>query len=745
MEQHNGMKHTFFFTLGLLTHRYRWFIITLWIGILIASIPCMPHLISPFKTTGFIDENASSTVESRAVNQAFGYDRKNLLIVMYQSNTLLNTNPLFIKKIKKSLADLNKLSIKHEIIFPGQNKQQLAKDKHSAYAVVIIKDPLPINDKQLTLLKAAIKTPSHMQILFGGEPFFIEAVNKQTQIDLFRADLIATPIAVITLLLIFGTIIAAIIPIVLGGACALIILTVLFCIAHFFTLSIFTLNIALLLGLCLCLDYSLLIISRFREELDKRVHIAEVIAVTQATAGKAIFFSAIAVFTSLSALLFFPINILFSVAVGGMTAVIIAMFTSMIVLPAVLAIIKNHINKLPVRRTPPHKRSSSNIWRKIATAIVYRPRIYCALILTILLMLGYPFLSAKFGISDYHIFPNHSESRLFFDDYSASYNENELSPITMIVRADSTPILSQKNLNKIYTLTQKLKKNSLIARVNGITATDPQLTTQQYYPLYHIAKKSMNLPSKQLLETTTRRHFTLINIISRYPDNSHKTERLISDLQKMPAAKGLSFAVIGNAVSKQDVLKSISQRLPYALLWIVISTYFILLFLLRSLFLPIKAILMNFLSLSACYGALVLVFQDGYLHHLLNFDPQGLLDISLLVIIFCALFGFSMDYEVFLLTRIKESYDSTHNHEESIISGIEKSSRIITSAAIIVIFICGSFMVADVLMVKAFGLGIAVAIFVDAFLIRTVMVPSTMILLKSWNWYLPKWLNRCLP
>lgn len=154
---------------------------------------------------------------------------------------------------------------------------------------------------------------------------------------------------------------------------------------------------------------------------------------------------------------------------------------------------------------------------------------------------------------------------------------------------------------------------------------------------------------------------------------------------------------------------------------------------------------MNLLSLSACYGALYLVFQVGYFHEFLNFEPQGMLDVSLLVIIFCALFGFSMDYEVFLLTRIKEAYDLSHDSKKSIIFGLEKSSKIITSAALIVIVTCGSFLFAQVLVVKAFGLGISVAIFIDAFLIRSLLVPSTMILLKSWNWYLPKWLDRIIP
>jgi RND superfamily putative drug exporter len=249
----------------------------------------------------------------------------------------------------------------------------------------------------------------------------------------------------------------------------------------------------------------------------------------------------------------------------------------------------------------------------------------------------------------------------------------------------------------------------------------------------------------QLLETTTRQNFTLITLTSKYPINSDQTKTLIADLSQLKTYQGLEVGLTGTPVDNWNVLNIISEHLLSAIIWIMVFTYLVLLILLRSVFLPLKAILMNLLSLSACYGALVLVIQDGHFHHWLNFQPQGMLDISLLVIIFCAVFGFSMDYEVFLLTRIKESYESTHDNDKSIIFGIEKSSRIITSAALIVIFICGSFLVADVLMVKAFGLGIAVAIFVDAFLIRTILVPATMSLLQSWNWYLPTWLGKVLP
>ncbi len=258
-------------------------------------------------------------------------------------------------------------------------------------------------------------------------------------------------------------------------------------------------------------------------------------------------------------------------------------------------------------------------------------------------------------------------------------------------------------------------------------------------------KKLKNSDLKQWLDTTTSNDATLVNIVSKYSLHSDQTNKLVDELQAIKPPRGMSFYLTGVPVINDDIFDSIWAHLPYALLWIMASSYFILLLLLRSIVLPLKAIVMNLLSLCACYGALVFIIQEGHFAAYLNFQAQGMLDISILVIIFCALFGFSMDYEVFLLSRIKEYYEITGSNPRSIIFGIEKTSRIITSAALIVILLCGSFLVADVLMVKAFGLGIAVAIFVDAFLIRTLLVPSTMILLKKWNWYLPQWLSKIIP
>ena len=738
------MHDTKFYRLGQLICRSRWIIIGLWLVIILACIPFLIGTLAPFSTTGFIDEHSNSAQAQRHLNKTLGYDNHNQIIIIYNSKKLLATGSAFQNKIKESVRHFKSIPVNYELILPANNKKMMSKDKHTAYAVVIVKKKQPIDNTVVDQFKSALKTPADMTVELGGEAIFIEDINNQTQEDLYKADFIATPVSIIVLILVFGSLVAALLPVLLGGGCALIILTILYILGHAFTLSIFTLNIALLLGLCLSLDYSLFIISRFRDELKNNSNITEVIAITQATAGKAILFSGLTVFASLSALLLFPINILFSVAVGGLTAVFIAVVNAIVFLPAILAVLKTKIDYLSLSSLRKNKVPRANFWRWLAQKVIYRPFLYFTLILIFLLALGHPFLSAQFGVSDFRILPKDSVPRHFYDTYDKQFSENELTPILLLVQTPNA-ILSRQNIGKLYDLALHLKRNPLIKQVNSIVTTDSNISESQYYKLYHASAHTMSSTIKQLLDTTTRHALTVMTIISKYHEDSPETKKLIAELRALKPPSGMSIQLTGIPVSNDDLLLSISHTLPYALLWIIGSTYFILLILLRSLFLPLKAILMNILSLCACYGALVLVFQDGYLHQLLNFEPQGSLDISLLVIIFCALFGFSMDYEVFLLSRIKECYESSQDNEQSIIFGIEKSSRIITSAAIIVISLCFSFLVADVLMIKAFGLGIAVAIFVDAFLIRIILVPTTMVLLQKWNWYLPKWLDKLIP
>lgn len=740
------MQSTLFYRMGKWIYTFRIPILVIWFLAVLCCTPLIPNLMTPFQNTGFVDENSQSAKADEYLDRKLGYN--NRFIIIYHSAKLEATSQEFERKVNESLADLKSYPIKHQIILPSMNKKQISEDKHTAYVVVLFNNATTINSNLLEQFKQSIKKPKGMSLVLGGEPIFIDGVNKQTQKDLFHADTIAAPIATIVMILIFGSLSAAMVPVVLCGGCALMILTTLYILGHLLSLSIFTINIALLLGICLSLDYSLFIISRFREELREQeqstIDFSHAIAVTVATAGKAVFFSGLAVFISLAALLFFPVNILFSVGVGGLTAVFIAVFIAVIVLPAVLGILKTQINRLPVRLFKTGRSTRASSWRRLASTVIKRPILFFLSAMTILLLLGTPFLKARLGVSDVHILPEHSESQQFFDMYTQNFNDYELTPIQLIIGTKNGSILSKKYIDKTYDFAQKLQRKKLVKEVNSIV-TDPDLKKAQYQSLYNSSMRNSNPSINMLLKTTTRKQFTVMSVVSDHDANSPEIKTLIEQLHAMKPGAGLTLQITGTPVTNHDVLKSISRIFPYAMVWIIVLTYIILLILLRSIFLPLKAILMNVLSLTATYGVLVFIFQEGHLHQLLNFTPQGIVDISLMVIIFCALFGFSMDYEVFLLTRIHESYKKTHHNNESIIYGIEHSSRIITSAALIVIVTCGSFMVADVLMVKEFGLGIAVAIFVDAFIVRSVLVPATMALVKEWNWYLPKWLDRLLP
>lgn len=730
------MGKSAFFKLGDIIYRFRVAILCIWVIIFCACIPFLPHLMTPFQSAGFVAEGSESAETNDFLDQHLsGYQHQ--LILLYQSQQITTDQPRYLKKIKYSLKHLKYFSLPHEIIYPTADNHQIAADHKTAYAVIFFKEKATLTHEQLTELKKIIRTPKGMTLWMGGEAVFSDSINQQTARDLYHADQYALPLSILVFILVFGSVIAALMPLLLGGGCALVILIGLYTLGHFFHLSVFTINIALLLGLCLSLDYALFIISRFKEELQQHsVH--DAICITLATAGKAIFFSGLAVFISLSALLMFPINILFSMGMGGLTAVFFAVSLAMLLLPACLCLLKHRINALSIYRPKPFSSSKTSWWLKLATTVVHHRILFFLAPLALLLVLSYPFLHVIAGISGYRILGDHSDSQLFFEHYQKHFKEHTLTPITVLVTTTHGTIRSAKNIRALYDLTQTLKKNPFISDVHGLTSILPhQHTAEDYVLLYQSLKTRPNPEIKKLLTMTSGSHFTVLTVVSRYGIHTPETKALVAQLRQLHP-KGLTIALTGMPAIHTDVLKAVSERFPYVLLWIMCLTYFILLWLLRSVILPLKAILMTLLSLCASYGVLVFVFQEGHLQQWLHFQAQGIVDLNLLIIIFCALFGFSMDYEVFLLTRMHEYYLKTKETEQSIIYGIVKSSRIITSAALIVMVLCGSFMVADVLMVKAFGLGIAVAIFVDAFIIRTLLVPSTMALLKQWSWYYPK-------
>lgn len=722
----------FFYQLGLLAYRFRYAVIVIWLLGLLSSIPVLKHIMEPFQSSGFENIKSQSYETDKLLADTVGYN-KHRILVLFKKESDTVSNFLMEKEVDKALSKLDHVAYAHKVLFQ--------KGKNSTLAIIAFKDDIDLIGEDIQALKDLIKKPKHLNIYFGGDDVFVETVNKQTEKDLFRADMIAAPVSVITLLFVFGSFTAAFMPMLLGGCCAMMMFSMLYHLAHHFDLSIFTINIALLLGLCLSLDYALFIICRFREELhEPKQNIQTVIARTMATAGKAVFFSGLAVFASLSALLLFPINILISVGIGGLTAVFLAVIGAITLLPALLSVIQKGIDFGTIFKTGFHQ---NRFWHRLASTVIARPLLFVIFGLSLLVTLSLPLQNLKLGISDYHILPEKSEGRAFFNQYAKVFDENSLSPITVVFESN-TPILSEKNIKAVYEVIDEIRDIKAVKKVEGYLSWLPTKSLEEYQKLYALDDKNLPPDIRKMLATSVSKHVSVIQVISHYSSESKATQDLVKELRNIHH-KGLDIHVTGVPATNTDVFDGIKKESPKALRLIMLVTFLVLMVLLHSIFLPFKAIVMNLLSLCATYGVLVYVFQDGHLHQFFNFEPQGSLDISMMVIIFCALFGFSMDYEVFLLSRIQESYQKHKNNKLSIVFGIEHSARIITSAALIVIVLCSSFLVADVLMVKAFGLGIAVAIFIDAFIIRTFLVPAIMTLTESINWYFPRWLSKLFP
>ncbi|MDA8561881.1 MMPL family transporter [Gammaproteobacteria bacterium] len=738
------MQNDLFYKCGKVVYKFRWTFVSIWLALILSSIPFLPNLMDPFTEIGFKDPSSQSYTANTLLNKKLGYSY-NQFIVMYSSDNLLATSSKYKKDIKESLIDVDKISTEHQIIYPSKQNNQISKNKHKAYAVILFKGGQEANEDLLSKFKKAIKEPKHLMMKVGGEPIFLEDTKVQTQMDMYSAEYIATPVAIITMLIVLGSVVSASIPIILGAISAFLTLFMLYILGNNFSLSVFTLNIALLVGLCLILDYSLLIINRFRDELHLGASSLQAVIITQATAGKAVFFSALAVLISLSALLFFKINILFSVGIGGVSAVLVAFFTAFFLLPAILGILGQKVNLLPIRWFKQNNLEGNKFCRWLVEKVVKYKYGFFTISLIFLLMVGYPFLNVKYGISDFKILPKASDSRQVYDTFAKDFGESKLFPILAIIESKNGPILTKSNLSYLYDYAKKIQKDYRVDQVRSIVSLNSATTKEQYHRLYSQPTSRLPKDIKNFMKISTNGNFTVLTITSKYPSFSDDTTSLIKNLRISDPGNGMSVKITGTSANTIDVLNSIGKTFPYSLLWIVFFSYIALLVVLRSIILPLKAILTTMLSLFASYGVLVLVFQMGYFHELLVFEPQGMLDISLLIIIFCTLFGISMDYEVFLLARIKECHEQTGDNIKSIIFGIDRSWKIITSAAIIVILLCFSFMSADVLIVKAFGLGIAIAVFIDAYIIRTILVPATMAILKKWNWYLPDWLDKLLP
>lgn len=743
-----------FYHLGKLATRYRWLIVGFWMVAIAVSLPFAPRASEVLHSGGFVSPDIES---ERAVNLLVQKLHLNLTVVqvIFTSQNYTADSPQFIQETQTALAGVHRMPEVSGIVSFTDNPRQISLDRRAAYVNVLLKPDPDSAPKLLPELERHLQPVPDLKTSIGGGPVFYEDIQAVSERDLRRAEMLAFPFAVIALLLVFRSVVAAILPALVGGGAVIVSLALIFGLGQITTLSIFVLNITTLFGLGLGVDYSLFIVSRFREELAHGHNVEEAVAITVATAGRAVTFSGLTVSIGLLGLVFFRINMLRSVGMGGLLVVLMAVFAAMTLLPAILSILGTRVNAFPVRLTklrnlvgarfsvPKNTRSEEastdpqhGFWYRLSQLVMRHPVRIFVPVLLFLIALGSPFLGVRFSAPDASILPADVPSRTAYDLLASRFNARETTPILLAVQTKGD-VLTPDNIRNLYAYVLRIESDPRVARVDSIVSADPRFTLDQYELLYTHPQLIADPYLSEFLKTSVAGNTTMISVISKYGMLDQHSQELVQTIRNTTPGNGMTVLVDGGTAGNIDYVQSLYTDFPIAILLVSATTYIVLLLFFRSLILPLKAILMNTLSILASYGALVVIFQDGFLHQVLGFTPLAFVEASSPILLFCSLFGLSMDYEVFLLSRIQEAYWQTGDNTRAVALGLQRSGRIITSAALIVIVVSACFATADMILVKALGLGMALAVAIDATLVRGLLVPATMRLLGDWNWWLP--------
>jgi RND superfamily putative drug exporter len=586
-----------------------------------------------------------------------------------------------------------------------------------------------------------------------GEIAIDVTFDTRIQDDLVKAELISGPLTVLILGIVFGTIISALLPFGVAVLTVLSAVGLTIWLSNTMDVTVYALNIITLIGIGVSVDYSLFLVNRFREELNRGRDIRTSTAMTVATAGKAVFFSGITVAIGLMGMLFFENTGLPSLGIGGTLAVSVAMIFSVIVLPAFMAILGPRVfyGKIPFSFSTEND-DGTGIWARIATTVMDKPWAVLVPTLVILLGAGLPFLYADFSIASRDALPPDDETRVGFEHMDEKWPEGAVNVAMVVLDFDGEDPLAEDNLRATHNWMLEQIDDKRVITAFGYALPDASMnessvvaywqTPDEYLTAEQVATREY-LRDQFLSDGVTYIIFSLNGPITGedgrgfVADVREDRDDFLGDLS---IGDDGQLLVAGFAAYSLDVQDAIVENLPLALAFIFISTVILIFIQVRSVVIPIKAIIMNILSISATFGMLVFVFQWGYGESLLNFTAQPI-ETTNPVIIFCIVFGLSMDYEVLMLSRIHEEWEVTGDNTQAVANGLQKTGRLITGAAAIMVVVFMAFGLSSVVILKQIGLGLALAIFLDATIVRALVVPSTMRLMGKWNWWSPKWMT----
>jgi uncharacterized membrane protein YdfJ with MMPL/SSD domain len=582
----------------------------------------------------------------------------------------------------------------------------VSRDRDATYFAVALKTTGD-KDAQEVGADVAEQVSAHPGVVAGGPAVAQEQVNKQVEKDLQKAEMLAFPLLFLLSLLFFRSLVASVLPLMIGGLAIVGTFLILRLASEFGSISIFALNLTTALGLGLAIDYSLFIVSRYREEIAKSGPGLEAMRRVLATAGRTVFFSSLTVSAALASLLVFPQRFLYSMGLGGSLVALFAALISLTVLPAVLTLLGNRVNAgapkfLQRRAAADAKPAQEGFWYRLSRFVMRRPIPVATASALLLIVLGLPFLGIKFNVVDPTVLPESASARQAYDTVSREFPPYRDTPIWIDVEGGGPKAAAA--------VAAEVKK------VSGVAAV---------------------LPPQRL-----DREVTAVQAISTNPFASEASKETVKAIRGLPEPGGTSVLVGGASADFVDFQASLSDHLPYALAIVILTTLVILFLMTGSVVLPIKSLIMNFLNLSAVFGLLVLIFQDGRLEGFLDYTSPGAIEQTMPILMFAVAFGLSTDYAVFLLSRIKEARDNGASDSESVAMGLERTGRIVTAAALLFAVAMAAFATSQIIFIKENGVGVALAVLIDASIIRALLVPALMELLGKWNWWAPRPLRR---
>jgi trehalose monomycolate/heme transporter len=664
----------------------------------------------------FAPPNSQSQHESDLSAATFGRGDADV-VVLYRSAAMTVNDPAYRQAVTAALAAVPRQDVTSVKTYWSSGTPALvSSDRHDTYAVLQLtgatdqaRDTTYKSIMDLFNGPGSFTTPlsrAGISAQVGGQVPTEVAINSEVTHNIARSEGISTPVLLILLAIIFGSLAAAFLPLAIGGLAILGSFTVLRLLTLGTPVSVYSVNVTTLLGLGLGIDYGLFMVTRFREELRRQPSVEEAVARTVATAGRTVAVSGVTVAVALCSLMLFPEVFLRSMGFGGVATVVVDMIAALTVLPALLGVMGHRVNTLRLRKNVGREPRAEGGWYRLAHSVMRRPVAFAAVIVIALLALGSPFLKVSWGGIDARVLPASNSVRQVQDVLNDQFPDNSTAPIEAMVSGVSSPAALSSYITKIDA-------------ISGVTGTT--VTGRQGAAPAEVARLDIGYTAQS---------------------QSQAARQIVNEVRSVTPPPGATVLVGGASAVLVDELASLGATLPWMALLTGVATFVLLFLAFGSVVLPIKDIVMNILSLSATFGVIVWGFQWGHLSGLLSFTQTGSVDPTMPILLLALVFGLSMDYEVFLLSRVREIYDETGDNVAAIAGGVQRTGGVITSLALLLIVVVAFFSFSGVTFIKLLGVGMVVGLVVDAALVRTLLVPATMRLLGPANWWAPGPLGR---